>query len=177
MKKWWIFPLIIIIAYMGYRVGRSIYFKPNVNETDIAPDFRMQDRTGAMFQLSDLKGKYVYLHFWGSWCGPCRKTSKDVVNLYQSLQSTQFTDANGLEIVTVGVDSETESFMNAAIKDGFNWPHFMTESQMFEGPVVKLYGIRSIPYAMLLGPDRKIILLDCNAAEASAYLSQKINKN
>ena len=46
-----------------------------------APDFTLQSMDGKEVKLSDYKGKKVYLKFWASWCGPCKKSMPELMEL------------------------------------------------------------------------------------------------
>lgn len=59
---------------VGSRVGQRL------------PDVAFADEQGKKLSLSKLRGKVVVLHFWGSWCGPCRREIPDLQKLYQSLK-------------------------------------------------------------------------------------------
>jgi peroxiredoxin len=50
------------------------------------PDIAFADGNGRKTKISDLQGKVVVLHFWGSWCGPCRREMPDMQKLYETLK-------------------------------------------------------------------------------------------
>jgi thiol-disulfide isomerase/thioredoxin len=46
-----------------------------------ATDFTISDYDGKQYSLDQSRGKWVFLHFWASWCGPCRKEMPTIANL------------------------------------------------------------------------------------------------
>ncbi len=53
------------------------------------PDLVLRDDAGKTFKVSDLRGKVAVLHFWGSWCGPCRRELPDLQKLVHSMEKTR----------------------------------------------------------------------------------------
>ena len=54
----------------------------SIAEGQMAPDFTLKDLQGNDLSLSSLRGKYVVLDFWGSWCGWCIKGIPDMKKYY-----------------------------------------------------------------------------------------------
>ncbi len=115
-------------------------------------DFTMKDPDGKDVKLSDYagKGKYVFVDFWASWCGPCRAEIPNVVKAYSEYKN------KGLEIVGVSLDDKEDAWKKA-IKDlGATWPQ-MSDLKGWKCEGAELYGISSIPATVLLDPNGKII--------------------
>ncbi|MEE4245337.1 MAG: TlpA disulfide reductase family protein [Kangiellaceae bacterium] len=75
-----------------------------------APNFRLTDITsGKQVSLSDYRGKVVYLDFWASWCGPCRKSFPAMQAIYDAKKQ------QGFEVVTINLDENSklgQNFLN-----------------------------------------------------------------
>lgn len=118
-----------------------------------APTFTMRDViSGKQVSLSDYKGRYLIIDFWGSWCGPCRKSHPHLLQIYDRYK------AKGLSIVGIAADQEDEVIKSAATKDGLLWPQLnMYERQEGKPEINKAYDVSAFPTKFLIGKDGKII--------------------
>ncbi len=124
-----------------------------------APELQEPNPAGEMLTLSEItKDRVVYLDFWASWCPPCRMASPQVVALYNKYKDEKFKGAKkGFAIVSVSLDKKKESWEEAIQKDGLVWPYHMSDLGGWRSKAATIYGVESIPQAMLIGPDGKVI--------------------
>lgn len=107
-----------------------------------APDFRLSDPALGQ-QLSDLKGKVVYLDFWASWCKPCRH-SFSWMNHLQSEYGDQ-----GLVILAVNLDAEPEQAQAFLQRHPANF-HIQFDPQ---GKIAEQYQLLGMPSSYLIDAD------------------------
>ena len=81
-----------------------------------APDFTLQTTDGQTLTLSQLRGRPVIVNFWASWCVPCRDEFPLLVSAYQKYSP------QGLQIVGVIHQDQTQSAQSFASSYGANWP-------------------------------------------------------
>jgi len=133
----------------------------------IAPDITMADTSGKAFSLSMLRGKYVLVDFWASWCGPCREENPNVVNAYQEFKNKNFT------VLGVSLDKQKAEWTKAIEEDHLTWYH-ISDLKYWSSAAVAPYGIEGIPYNVLLDPQGKIIAMNLRGNDLKIKLSELI---
>jgi len=129
-----------------------------------APDIDLPSPAGPSIKLSSLRGKYVLIDFWASWCGPCRKENPNVVKVYQKYQP------KGFEIYSVSLDTDKAKWMDAIAKDNLLWPAHVSDLGGWKSVAGQAYGVSSIPFTVLLDPKGKIIAKNLRGAQLEAKL-------
>ena len=133
----------------------------------IAPDFSQPDTLGTIVKLSDFRGKYVLVDFWASWCGPCRVESPNLVNTFNRYKDKGFT------VLSVSLDQpgKKDAWLAAIHKDGLTWTH-VSDLKFWRNEAAVLYGIKAIPFNLLLDREGKIIAKDLRGVELNKKLAE-----
>ncbi len=136
---------IIYSNILGQTKGADIGFE--------APDFSAKQPNGETLSVRSLRGKYVLLDFWASWCGPCRRENPNVVKAYNEYKDKGFTV---LGYSLDGGNNALNSWTAAIEKDGLIWNH-ISDLAGWNSLPVQLYGVNSVPTNFLLDPNGVII--------------------
>lgn len=147
--------------YKNTALGRYVASRisgAKATETGVkAIGFTKMDNHGQPFTLASLKGKYVLLDFWGSWCGPCRASHPHLKELYSRYKD------KGLEIVGIAEeksdDPETakKRWLDAIEADGMNWIQVLNNYDKKRSDLVMAYGIDGFPTKILLDKEGKVL--------------------
>jgi thiol-disulfide isomerase/thioredoxin len=115
-----------------------------------APDFSLTNvMDGKPFRLSDQKGKVVLIDFWATWCGPCRMAIPHLIELQKEYKG------KGLQVVGVSLDQQGPAVVKPFYQQ---WKMNYTVVIDDQGAAARDYGgIRSIPTAILVGRDGRIV--------------------
>jgi peroxiredoxin len=133
----------------------------------VLPEFTQNDASGKSVSLSSLRGKYVLIDFWASWCGPCRAENPNVVKAFNAYKSKGFT------ILGVSLDQDKAKWLEAIKKDGLTWTH-VSDLKYWNNAVAKQFGIESIPANFLIDPNGVVIGKDLRGEELEKVLAKNI---
>lgn len=132
-----------------------------------ATDFTQNDLNDEAFTLSSLRGKYVLVDFWASWCVPCRAENPNVLKAYNELKAKNF------EIVGVSLDQSKAAWADAVKKDGLPWIH-VSDLKGWKNEVAVMYGINSVPQNLLIDPQGMIIAKNLRGEALTEKLRQLV---
>ncbi|MCB0570974.1 MAG: TlpA family protein disulfide reductase [Phaeodactylibacter sp.] len=169
---------ILLVLVAGLFIGKHFYMKPRFINGESTPDFTATTLSGENLQLSALKGQYILLDFWGSWCGPCRAEAPVLKQLYARYNGARFEDASGFQIVSIGIEDNEARWRRAIEQDGLEWPYHVLDLasslRFFNSPVATSFGIKQVPTKYLLNPKGQIIAVNPSAREIARLLEEKL---
>ena len=117
-------------------------------EGSMAPDFTLMDINGKPLSLSSLRGKWVIIDYWGSWCGWCIKGMPKMKEYY-----TRYADK--LEILGVDCNDTVEKWKGAVAKHELPWLHVYWDKEKGDNPV-ELYGVQGFPTKVVVDPKGRV---------------------
>lgn len=143
--------------------------KSKLNNT-MSPSFDYENHKGGKTKLEDLKGKYVYVDVWATWCGPCRAEIPSLKAIEEKYHG------KNIEFVSISID---------VAKDHDKWKSFVTDKSLggiqlfadkdWNSDFMKGYGINSIPRFILIDPNGKIVKSDA-ARPSNPVLKEELDK-
>ena len=135
----------------------------------VSPSFDYENHKGGKTKLEDLRGKYVYIDVWATWCGPC------IAEIPHLKKVEAKYHGKNIEFVSISVDTE---------KDYEKWKKMVVSKELggiqlfadknWTSDFIKAYGINAIPRFILIGPDGKVIKADA-ARPSSASLTELLD--
>lgn len=128
-------------------------------------DFTQNDTEGKPVHFSDFAGKYVFVDFWASWCGPCRAENPNVLKAYNKYKDKNFT------VVGVSLDDDGDRWKKAIKDDNMPWTQ-VSDLKGWQNEVSTYYGIQAIPSTLLVDPQGKIIAKDLRGEALNKKLAE-----
>lgn len=150
-------------SWMGQELLEKLEAEKHIRLGGTAPNITLTDPQGQECTLSALRGKYVIVDFWASWCGPCRKKLPELKALYDDFH------AAGLEIFGVSLDSKADAWKEAIGELELPWVH-VSSLKGWDCPVAQTYRVTSVPKMFLLDPQGVIVGIDLPETELRAKL-------
>lgn len=132
----------------------------------VAADFTLQDPSGESVTLSQLRGKFVVVHFWASWCGFCKKAMPEIQKIYEANRDRS-------DVVVLGVNCAQKP-TSPDPKDIFKQLGCTYRLLLNGDPLVSLYDVKGYPVLYVIGPDGKIIFKERGAKANQASSVQAV---
>lgn len=142
------------------------YGKGMLEEGTIAPDFMIYtDSRPEGFALSSLRGQYVLIEFWASWCPDCQKETENMKQMYATYAP------QGVVFVGVSFDTDRDQWQQYISENGLSWIQFGELKPWKESSISTAYNVRWIPTLYLIDKDGRVVLGTVSVAEMSSRLA------
>jgi len=120
---------------------------------DTIPHFTLINNLSESTNLSSFKGKVLLVDFWASWCAPCRKANKKLVDLHKDYSSENF------EIVGISLDTDRTKWLKAISKDKIEYTQLI-DPHGFDAKTAIQFGVEALPASYLFDTSGNLIAIN-----------------
>lgn len=156
-------------SYFGKRLANDIEGSKSATLGNTVKDFTLNDANGKPVRFGSLKGKYVLIDFWASWCGPCREEFKHMRPLYEKYKGTQF------EILGISTDENEKAWQTAMTQEKLPWLQ-IHDVKGDKSVAEKQFAVKVLPTMYLIDPNGKIIAKDLRGEALEKKLEELFRK-
>lgn len=112
------------------------------------PDIKYPTIDGTIFDIKSLRGKYIIVDFWASWCGPCRKSIPKLKHLYELYHD------KGFDIMSISIDTDKDAWKKAMMEEGMPWHQVLSPDK---NKTMSDFNIQGVPTLFIVDPNGRIV--------------------
>lgn len=148
MKHLILAPLIYLLCMSHVSAAYQPPLLKGIRQYDIgmAPNFKLKDIDDVPFELKDTRGNWVFLHFWASWCGPCRKEMPTIEKLIEKTRDKNF------KVIMVNTAEDDDTIFTFMASVGLEATTLMDR----DGLITEKYKPRGLPTTFLIDPTGRV---------------------
>jgi thiol-disulfide isomerase/thioredoxin len=136
-------------GYYGSEIESNINGMKKSALGSTVENFTLNDPQGKPMDFNSLKGKYVLIDFWGSWCGPCHVAFPGLKELYSKYHD------KGFEILGIATESSIDAWAKDIVKNDLPWLQMVDDKTINISQ--KQFAVTEYPTTVLVDPNGKII--------------------
>nr|WP_315028517.1 TlpA disulfide reductase family protein [uncultured Chryseobacterium sp.] len=163
------FTIVFLIFFSG-----SIFAQNKIQVGKRVPEITMSKADGTPFSLSSLKGKFVLIDFWATWCAPCVEEQPELKALYETYSA--HVKNNTFEILGVSLDKNKESWQKAIDRFAINWIQ-ISDLKFWKSPVAKSYEVDELPFNVIIDGEGTIIAKNIHGKDLEDFLKKNLSSN
>lgn len=141
------------------RINQNKLFKPGF----IVPDIEMNDSSGSIVKLSDIKTEKTLIIFYASWCPHCKEMLPQIYNLYKNQKEKKF------EVLAISIDTSKTDWLNFIKTNKLDWLN-VSDFKGWDGKSVLDYNIYATPTMFLIDREKKLIKIITEIEELKNFL-------
>ena len=151
-------------SYYGKSAGNQIHGALLSKEGALVANFSLPNENGQKIDFASMKGSYVLLDFWASWCGPCIEEFKTLKEIYG-----KYKGKSAFEILSISTDKSESAWKNMLKTQQLPWIQ-LHDSLVENNIAVSRFAVTALPTTFLIDPDGKILAKNLRGEELKAYL-------
>ncbi|EMI42786.1 redoxin domain-containing protein [Rhodopirellula sp. SWK7] len=136
----------------------------------VGREVELEGRTiqGKPFRLSQMRGRPIVLHYWATWCEPCKQDMKRLRSLQARYQRA------GLQLVGVNIDNSREQAVAFLKENSVPWVQLYEDGGLEGSPLAKQFGVQTLPTMMLIDSKGRVVRHNVGEAELDSELAEML---
>lgn len=127
-------------------------YLPQIAAGDTVPELRAKDMSGKTLDLKDMRGSYVVIDFWATWCGDCRREIPGLKQLYADTKDLK-PQGHDLQWLGFSFDYNADAWRQMVEKEQLPWPQISNLKKTREDPTFNNWKLHWIPAFFVVNPE------------------------